>query len=63
MLVQKSRWTNYMHRRYFQHAHFIQIEGVGKIGAYQLVRGDLPRQHPFGTTLTCTGLVPVDSRL
>ena len=32
-------------RRYFQHAHFIPIVGVGKRGAYELVHGDLPRQH------------------
>ena len=38
-------------RRYFQHAHFMTIVGVGKRGAYELVHGDLPRQHPFGTTL------------
>ena len=25
--------------------------GKGKRGAYYLVHGDLPRQHPFGTTL------------
>ena len=35
---------------YFQHAHFIPIVGVGKRGAYELVHGDLPRQHSFGTT-------------
>ena len=33
------------HRRYFQHAHFIPIVGVGKRGAYELVYGDLPRQY------------------
>ena len=45
------------YRRYFQHAHFIPTVGVGKRGAYQLVHGDLPRQHPFGTTLNwpCAG--------
>ena len=40
---------------YFQPAHFIPIVGEGKRGAYSLVHGDLPRQHPFGTTLRCTG--------
>ena len=35
---------------YFRHAHSIPIVGVGKRGAYELVHGDLPRQHPFGTT-------------
>ena len=49
-------------RRYFQHAHFIPIVGVGKRGIYQLVHGDLLRQHPFGTTLRFTGPVPGDSR-
>ena len=50
-------------RRYFQYAHFIPIVGVGKRGAYQLVHGDLPRQHSFGTTtLRFTGPVPADSR-
>ena len=41
----------YIHtvRRYFQHAYFIPIVGVGKRGAYYLIHGDLPRQHPFGT--------------
>ena len=29
---------------------------------YLLVHGDLPRQHPFGTTLRFTGPVPADSR-
>ena len=48
-------------RRYFQHAHSIPIVGVGKRGAYYLVHGDLPRQHPFGTTLRFTGPVPADS--
>ena len=50
------------HRRYFQHAHFIPIVGVGKRGEYLLVHGDLPRQHPFGTTLRFTGPMPEDSR-
>ena len=49
-------------RRYFQHAHSIPLVGVGKGGAYKLVHGDLPRQHPFGTTLRFTGPVPADSR-
>ena len=53
----------YIHTtRYFQHAHFIPIVGVGKRGAYLLFHGDLPRQHPFGTTLRFTGSVPADSR-
>ena len=46
----------------FQHAHFIPILDVGKRGAYYLVRSDLPRQHPIGTTLRFTGPVPVGSR-
>ena len=33
--------------RHFQHGHFLRIVGVGKRGAYQLVHGDLPRQHPL----------------
>ena len=60
--------TNIMHTnlnveicRYFQHAHFIPIVGVGKRGAYLTVHGDLLRQHSFGTTLRCTGPVPADS--
>ena len=48
--------------RYFQHAHFIPIVGVGKRGEYYLVHGDMPRQHSFGTTLRFTGPVPADSR-
>ena len=48
--------------QYFQHVHFIPIVGVGKRGEYYLVHCDLPRQHPFGTTLRFTGSVPVDSR-
>ena len=51
----------YIHR-YFQHAHFIPIVGVGKRGAYYLVHGDLPRQHSFGIALGFTGPVPADSR-
>ena len=47
---------------YFQHNHFIPIVGLRKRGTYELVRGDLPRQHPFGTTLRFTGPVPADSR-
>ena len=50
------------YRRYFQHAHFIPIVGVGKRGEYLMVHDDLPRQHSFGTTLRVTGLVPADSR-
>ena len=42
--------VNGSHRRYFQHAQFIPIVGVGKRGEYELVHGDLPRQHSFGTT-------------
>ena len=49
-------------RRYFQHAHFMPIVGVGKTGAYLLVHSDVPRQHSFGTTLRFTGPVPADSR-
>ena len=49
-------------RSYLQHAYFIPIVGVGKRGTYELVHGDLPRQHPFGTTLRFTGPVPADSR-
>ena len=49
-------------RRYFQHGHFIPIVGLGKRGASYLAHGDLPRQHPFGTTLRFTGPVPADSR-
>ena len=51
-----------VHTRYFQHAHFIPIVGLGKRGEYELVHGDLPRQHPFGTTLRFTGPVPANSR-
>ena len=49
-------------RRYLKYVHFIPIASVGKRGAYSLVHGDLPRQHPFGTTLRFTGPVPADSR-
>ena len=49
-------------RRYFQHAHFIPIVCVGKRAAYELVHGDLPRQHSFGTTLRFTVPVPAYSR-
>ena len=49
-------------RRYFRHALFIPVVGVGKRGAYLLVHDDLPRQHSFGTTLRFTGPVPADSR-
>ena len=48
--------------RYFQHAHFIPIVGVGNRGEYYLVHDDLPRQHSFGTTLRFTGPMPADSR-
>ena len=40
----------------------ILLVGVGKRGEYQLVQGDMPRQHSFGTTLRFTGPVPADSR-
>ena len=54
---------NHITSRDFQHTHyFILIMGVGKRGAYESVHGDLPRQHPFGTTLRFTGPVPADSR-
>ena len=48
--------------RYFQHAHSMPIVGVGKRGEYKSVHGDLPMQHPFGTTLRLTGPVSADSR-
>ena len=49
--------------QYFQHAHFIPIiVGVGKRGENLLVHGDLPRQHPFGTTVRFPGPVPADAR-
>ena len=48
--------------RYFECAHFIPRVDVGKRGAYSLVRGDLRRQHPFGTTLRFTGPMPADYR-
>ena len=51
-----------IYSQYFQHFHFVPIVGVGKRGVYQLVHGDLPRQHSFGTTLRFTGPVPVNSR-
>ena len=50
-----------LYRRYFQHAHFIPVVGVGKRGAYQLFHSNLPRQHSFGTTLRFTGPVSADS--
>ena len=53
-------YCNQQHR--VQHAQFIPLVGVGKRGAYELVHGDLPRQHSFGTTLRVAGPVPVDSR-
>ena len=49
------------YRRYFQHAHFIPIVGVGKRGECYLVHGYLPRQHQFVTTLRSIGPVPADS--
>ena len=64
-LVATYSRDNYMfpaHCRYFQHAHFMPIVGVGKRGEYSLVHGDLLRQHSFGTTLRFTGPVPADSR-
>ena len=44
------------------YAHFIPTVGVGRKGAFELVRGDLPRQHSFGFTLTFTGPVSSYSR-
>ena len=41
---------------------FIPIVGVGTRGEYELVHGDLPRQHSFGTTLRFTSPLPADSR-
>ena len=43
-------------RRYFKHAHFMPIVGVGRrVGVYKLVQGeDLPKHHSFGTTLRFT---------
>ena len=38
------------------------VVGVGERGAYELVHGDLLRQHSFGTTWRFTGPVPADSR-
>ena len=55
-------YYNIKYYYYFQYAHFIPIVGVGKRGEYELAHGDLPRQHPFGTTLRFTGPVPADSR-
>ena len=49
-------------RRYFQHALYVSMMGVGKRGANYLVHGDLPRQHSFENTLRFTGLEPEDSR-
>ena len=40
---QRGAKVNGSHRRYFQHAHFISIVGVGKRGVYQLVHGELSR--------------------
>ena len=42
--------------------HILSIVGVGKRGAYYLVYGYLPMQHPLGITLRFTGPVPMDSR-
>ena len=42
--------------------YFIPIVGVEKRCAYELVHGDLPRQHSFRTTLRFTGSVPAESR-
>ena len=50
------------HTIQYNYAHFISIVGVGTRGAYYLVYGDLPRQHPFGTTLRFTGPMSADSR-
>ena len=54
--------NGYIHRRHFQHAHFIPTVGLGKRGEYQLVHSDLLGQHSFGTTLRFTGPVPADFR-
>ena len=54
--------TNRRFVRYFQHAHFIPVVGVGKRGADLFVDGDLPRQDSLGTTLRFTGPAPADSR-
>ena len=48
--------------RYFQHARLIPVVGVGERGEYQLVYGDLQRQHSFDITLRFTGPVPADYR-
>ena len=47
---------------YFQHAHFIPIVGVGKIGAYLLVHGDTKEAPVTETTMRFIGPVPADSR-
>ena len=40
----------------------IPIVGVGKRGAYELLHGDLSRQHSLRTTLRFASPVPADSR-
>ena len=58
-----EKFNHPLTRWYFQHAHFIPIVlGMGKRGEYELVHGDLPRQHSFGTALRFTGPVSADSR-
>ena len=45
------------------HAHMaLPHNSVEERGAYNFVHDDLPRQHPFGTTLGFTGPVSADSR-
>ena len=51
----------YIHTNIHTYIH-TYIVGVEKRGEHYLVHGDLPRQHPFGTTLRFTGPVPADSR-
>ena len=53
-----------MHRRYFQHAHFIPIVGMGKRAAYLLVNGDAKAAPVTGTTLLrFTGLNAISTQL
>ena len=52
----RKRGHRQLSHRYFQHAHFITIVGVGEV-QINWSKGDLPRQHPFGTTLRFTGPV------
>ena len=48
----QNKWEENTHIR---HTRYQLLVGVGK-------RGDLPRQHRFGTTLRFTGPVPAESR-